>query len=168
MFEFLRSLAKDKEESGLWPVHILLSTDNVPPDTIKFYEIAQIDSMKQDFFTINAQLEISIAEVYNSFLALAENLSSMTELRRADTMQNLVNDINQSKCLPSDIRVLGFAENTELTTLEEYLEIFDAPIEWTPLFEVAWPPQWRHDLGTIEKISEIDTDEQPEKEKTGK
>ncbi|KAK8894637.1 hypothetical protein M9Y10_023074 [Tritrichomonas musculus] len=161
MFEFLRSLAKDKEESGMWPVHILLSTDNVPYDTIKFYDIAQIDSMKQDFFTANAQLEISIAEVYNAFLALAENLSSMTELRRTDTMQNLIRD--HSKYLPADFRVLGFAENTELTTLEEYLEIFDSPIEWTPLFEVTWPPQARHDLGTIETISKVDIEEQPEK-----
>lgn len=166
MFEFLRALVKDKEESGMWPVNIMLSTDNVPPDTIKFYDIAQIDSMKQDFFTANAQLEISIAEVYNAFLALAEELSSMTDLRRADATQNLVRDY--FKYLPADFRVLGFAENTELTTLEEYLEIYDSPIEWTPLFEVSWPPQWRHDLGTIERISEIDTDEQQDKEKQGK
>lgn len=166
MFEFLRALVKDKEESGMWPVHILLSTDNVPPDTIKFYDIAQIDSMKQDFFTANAQLEISIAEVYNAFLALVEELSSMTDLRRADAAQNLVRDY--FKYLPADFRVLGFAENTELTTLEEYLEIYDSPIEWTPLFEVAWPPQWRHDLGTIERISEIDTDEQQDKDNKGK
>lgn len=160
MFEFLRALAKDKEDSGMWPIKILLSTDNVPPETIKFYDIAQIDSMKQDFFTANAQLEISIAEVYNAFLSLAENLSSMAELRRTDAMKNLISE--HFKYLPADFRVLGFAENAELTTLEEYLEIFDEPIEWTPLLEVAWPPQTRHDLATIEKISEVDSEEQQE------
>ena len=163
MFDFLRALSKEQSESGMWPIKILLSTDNVPVDTIKFYDIAQIDSMKQDFFTANAQLEISIAEVYNAFLALAENLSAMTEIRRSDAMQNLLRE--HFKYLPADFRVLGFAENAEVTTLEEYLEIFDSPIEWTPLLEVSWPPQSRHDLSTIEKISELDAEEQQQEAK---
>ncbi|OHT09780.1 hypothetical protein TRFO_21211 [Tritrichomonas foetus] len=158
MFDFLRGLVRDKDKSGMWPVKILLSTDNVPVDTIKFFDVAQIDSMKQDFFTANAQLEVSIAEVYNAFLSLAENLSSMTELRRTDAMQNLLRE--HFKYLPADFRVLGFAENADVTTLEEYLEIFDSPIEWTPLLEVSWPPQTRHNLATIERISELDNEEQ--------
>jgi hypothetical protein len=157
MFEFLRDLIKEKENHGMWPIRILLSTDNVPPDTIKFYEIAQIDSMKQDFFSANVAIEISLAEVYNAFLALSENLSGMGEVRRTDAMQNLLRE--HFRYLPADFRVLGFAENAELTLLEEYLEIFDRPIEWTPMLESVWPPQWSHDLKTIEKISEMETDE---------
>lgn len=154
MFEFLRAMVRDKDVHGMWPVRILISTDNVSTDSIKFYDIAQIDSMKQDFFTANAAIEISIAEVYNAFLALAENLSAMGDVRRADAMQNLLRE--HFKYLPADFRVLGFAENNDLTTLEEYLEIYDSPIEWTPLLETVWPPQWRHNLSTIEHISEMD------------
>jgi hypothetical protein len=72
MFEFLRTLVKDKDEHGMWPIRIMISTDNVPPDTIKFYEVAQIDSMKQDFFSANVAIEISISEVYNALLVLSE------------------------------------------------------------------------------------------------
>ena len=158
MFEFLRSFKKDKDVHGMWPARILISTDNVVPETIKFYDVAQIDSMKQDFFTANAAIEISIAEVYNSFLSLCENLSAMTDTKRNDSIQNLIRDY--FKCLPADFRVLGFAENSELPTLEEYLEIYDEPIEWTPLFEAAWPPERRHDLSVIEQISENDSYEQ--------
>lgn len=157
MFDFLRSLENEKETHGMWPVRILISTDNVPVDTIKFYDIAQIDSMKQDFFTANAAIEISIAEVYNALLSLAETLSSMGDVRRADAMQNLLREY--FKYLPADFRVLGFAENAELTNLEEYLEIYDSPIDWTPLLETVWPAQHRHDLGTIERISEMDDTE---------
>lgn len=154
MFEFLRALEQDKETHGMWPVRILISTDNVPVDTIKFYEITQIDSMKQDFFTANAAIEISIAEVYNAILSLAETLSGMGDVRRADAMQNLLREY--FKYLPADFRVLGFAENADIPTLEDYLEIYDSPIDWTPLLEIVWPAQRRHDLGTIERISEMD------------
>jgi hypothetical protein len=159
MFEYLRTLVKDKDAHGMWPIKVLISTDNVPPDTIKFYEVTQIDSMKQDFFSANVPIEISISEVYNSLLVLSENFSAMGDVRRADAMQNLLRE--HFKFLPADFRVLGFAENPELTTLEEYLEIYDSPIDWTPVIESLWPPQWGHDLKTIERISEMDTDDQP-------
>ncbi|KAH0792555.1 hypothetical protein GPJ56_003540 [Histomonas meleagridis] len=113
--------------------------------------------MKQDFFTANAALEISIAEVYNSFLYLCESLSSLPDNTRNDSLQNLIRDY--FKCLPADFRVLGFAENAELPTLEEYLEIYDEPIEWTPMFETIWPPEQRHDLSVIEQISENDNEQ---------
>jgi hypothetical protein len=158
MFDYLRALVKDKDAHGMWPIRILISTDNVPPDTIKFHEITQIDSMKQDFFSANVQVEISIAEVYNALLVLSENLSGMGDVRRADAMQNLLREY--FKFLPADFRVLGFAENQELTTLEEYLEIFDSPIAWTPVLESVWPPQWAHDLRTIEQISAMESEEQ--------
>lgn len=157
MFDFLRALASEKDTHGMWPVRILISTDNVPVDTIRFHEITQIDSMKQDFFTANAAIEISIAEVYNALLSLAETLSSMGDVRRADAMQNLLREY--FKYLPADFRVLGFAENAELPSLEEYLEIYDSPIDWTPLLEHVWPAQNRHDLGTIERISEMDEED---------
>lgn len=158
MFQFLRSLNTEKSTHGMWPIRILISTDNVAPDTVTFYDVAQIDSMKQDFFSANAQIEVSVAEVYNAFLALSEQLSAMTDLRRTDAMQNLLRE--HFKYLPADFRVLGFAENTDLTLLEEYLDIYDSPIDWTPLLETIWPPQWRHDLPTIERISEMDNEDQ--------
>jgi hypothetical protein len=157
MYDFLHALVRDKDEHGMWPFRILISTDNVMPDTIKFYESAQIDSMKQDFFTANAAIEMSIAEVYNALLGLAELLSAMGDVRRTDAMQNLLREY--FKYLPADFRVLGFAENVELTTLDEYLSIYDCPILWTPLLENVLPAQWRHDLTTIERISEIETDD---------
>jgi hypothetical protein len=159
MFEYLRELVKEKDAHGMWPIRILISTDNVPPETIKFYEVTPIDSMKQDFFSANVQVEISISEVYNALLVLSENLSAMGDVRRNDAMANLLRE--HFKFLPADFRVLGFAENQELTTLEEYLEIYDSPIDWTPVIESLWPPQWAHDLKTIEKISEMDTEDQP-------
>lgn len=156
MFHFIRTLVTEKDKHGMWPIHILLSTDNVNPDTISIYDIAQIDSMKQDFFTPNATLEVSIAEVYNAILSLCETYNSLSTTQRQEAMStNLIRDYY--KYLPADFRVLGFAENTEVTTLEEYLEIFDHPIEWTPLFENLWPPQSQHDLSTMEKISEADS-----------
>jgi hypothetical protein len=72
--------------------------------------------------------------------------------------QNLLHEY--FKFLPADFQVLGFAENQELTTLEEYLEILDSPIEWTPVLESVWPPQWARDLRAIEQISAIESEEQ--------
>ncbi|OHS96398.1 hypothetical protein TRFO_37469 [Tritrichomonas foetus] len=158
MFEFLHILVRDQKLLGMWPFRVLLSTDNVPMETIRFFDMTTIDSMKQDFFTANAAVEISIAEVYNALLALAENLSAMTDLRRTDAMQNLLREF--FKYLPADFRVLNFADNNELTSLEEYLELFDTPSEWTPMFESGWPIQEQHELVTIERISEIDTEQQ--------
>ena len=158
MFQFIRSLVSDKKIHGMWPIRILLSTDNVPVETIKFYDITQIDSLKLDSFSANVPLEVSIAEVYNSFLSLAETLSSMADLKRSDAMSNLLREYNSN--LPADFRVLGFAENVEVTLIEEYLDIFDSPIAWTPMFDTVWPPQWRHDLPTMEKISEMDIHDQ--------
>ena len=161
MFQFIRALVADKDKHGMWPIQVLLQTDNVPPDTIKLYDIAQIDSMKQDFFSPNAVLEVSIAEVYNAILSLCEIYSSLSSSQRQEAMStNLIRDY--FKHLPADFRVLSFAENTDITTLEEYLEIFDQPLEWTPMFETLWPPQAPHDLATIEKISEFDSIEQEE------
>lgn len=154
MFRFLHALVNEKDQHGMWPIRILLSTDNVPPDTIKFYDITQIDSLKQDSFTANVPIEVSIAEVYNAFLSLIETLSSMTDLKRGDAMSNLLREYNQF--LPAAFRVLGFAENADLTSIEEYLDIYDTPINWTPLVEVIWPPQKAHDLDTIERISQMD------------
>ena len=44
--------------------------------------------------------------------------------------------------------------------LEEYLEIYDSPISWSPVFETTWPPQDREDLKDIEFISEMDNTNQ--------
>lgn len=158
MFTFLRALLKEKEIHEIWPIKILLSTDNVPPDTFKFYHIVQIETLKQDSFTANAPIEISIAEVYNAFLSLTESLSQMGDQKRKDALENLLREYNIF--LPADFRVLGFAENKDVCLLEEYLEIFDMPVTWSPALETSWPPQKRHDLKDIEFISEVDSDEQ--------
>lgn len=160
MFEFLRALNTEKEKHGMWPIKILLSTDNVPVDTIKFYEIISIDSLKQDNFSANVPIEISISEVYNALLSLAELLSQLTDLKRGDAISNIVKEYGQY--LPADYRVLNFADNPELVLIEEYLDIYDTPIRWTPLIETLWPPQRDYDLPTIEAISTMDRTEQTE------
>jgi hypothetical protein len=87
MLDCLRALLKDKDAQGMCPIRILISTDDLPPDTIKFQENTQIDSMMQNFFSANLQVEMSIAEVYSALLVLSENLSGIGDLRRADAAE---------------------------------------------------------------------------------
>ena len=159
MFSFLHALLNEREEHQLWPIKILLSTDNVTPDTFKFYQIVTVDSLKQDSFSANVPLEISIAEVYNAFLSLIETFSEYGDQKRQLALENLIKDWNIY--LPADFRVLGFAENQEACLLEEYLDIYDSPITWSPIIETIWPPQERQDLKDIEIISEMDNQDQP-------
>lgn len=158
MFTFLHALLNEREQHQLWPIKILLSTDNVTPDTFKFYHIVQVDSLKQDSFSANVPIEISIAEVYNAFLSLIEKLSGYGDQKRNLQLENLLKEWNIF--LPADYRVLGFAENQDVCLLEEYLEIYDSPITWSPVLETTWPPQERQNLKDIEIISEMDTTDQ--------
>jgi hypothetical protein len=48
--------------------------------------------------------------------------------------------------------VINFADNADLTLIEEYLEFFGSPIDWNPIFESIWPPQSSKDLAIIERI----------------
>lgn len=139
----LRHIAKqdDEAEPALDNVRVLASSEDCPSRAF----------VSWSYRSVNLKPEMSIAldeddvvgtcyETYSKLVQLGHRLND-ADLSHADISAALDNLRQRyAEFIPSNERLKAFTGLKGVTTLQEYLEIFDAPIEVNLDRELVWPP----------------------------
>lgn len=138
LFEYVRSLKEKSPSNILKNTRICSFTEEVPRE----YPVwgFRVLGQPEDIFDLPKNWLAFIFETLQAFLELGREVAGKTDPKAAVAYLNN-GGISRGVMvkLPTLERIQGFAKCPDLCTPDEYLDIYDTPIEFTLEGELVWP-----------------------------
>jgi len=139
----LRHIAKQAEEERpcLETVRVLASSEDCPSRAFVSWSYRSVNLKAEMSLVLDEEDVVGTSyETYSKLVQLGQQLND-ADLTHADISAALDNLRQRyADFIPSNERLKALTSVPGITTLEEYLDIFDAPIEVALDRELVWPP----------------------------
>jgi len=138
LFDYLRMLKAGASTNFLKNARICSLTEEIPRE-FPVWGFRVLSQPEEEFVVPDNWLEC-IFQTLQGFLELGREVSGKTDPQQAQKYLE-TGQLSRTVAaqLPHVERIQGFVKCTDLCSVDQYLEIYDTPIEFTLEGELVWP-----------------------------
>jgi hypothetical protein len=137
LMQLLRWMKEDSEYNIYTNARVLSLTEEVTRE-YSSWALRAVPDLPRDEFAAPKDWLLEVFETLKGFLELGRELKEMSTAEAVEHVRTS-EDFARSTRIPGVDKIRGYAKCTDLCSVEEYLGIYDVPVECTLEGELIWP-----------------------------